>query len=154
MKRVLLIFAVLFVVLAVFIFVQSLLKNGSLFAKTASMTVNDEKITLEVADTPEKRQKGLSGRKSLPENRGMLFVFDNADFHSFWMKEMQIPLDMIFLSGTRVVTVHENVPPPTEGDENLLLYSPDEPTDKVIELNAGQAAKLQIQKGTELDLKL
>lgn len=153
MKRILLIFAVLFVILAAIIFFQTVFRgNNTLLAKNAQLSVDRTKISLEIADEPAERQKGLSNRKSIPENQGMLFIFDGPDYHEFWMKDMQFPIDIIFLNGTKVVTVYGNVPPMAQGDE--VFYGPDEPADRVIELNAGQAEKYKIEKGTTLNLKL
>ena len=52
------------------------------------------KIKVELAITPEARAQGLSGRPSLSENEGVLFVFDKPDKYSFWMKNMNFPLDI------------------------------------------------------------
>ena len=54
-------------------------------------------VFVELADTPEERAKGLMHREVLEENRGMLFIFEREDKHSFWMKNTLIPLDMVFI---------------------------------------------------------
>lgn len=154
LKKILLGLAVIFVVIAAIIFIQTLLSKSSLFGKTATLKVNGQTFHLEIADTPEKRQLGLSNRKSLPSDRGMLFLFDQPEYVSFWMKDMHFPLDMIFLNNTRVVTVDENVPPPATSDEELPIYQPEEPVNRVIELPAGSAKKYGIKKGDTLSIQI
>jgi uncharacterized protein len=154
-KKILLASVVIFIIVIAVIFVQALLRNNfSLFARSETLKVADKTYNLEIADTPEEHQKGLSGRKSLPENRGMLFTFDKPDYHSFWMKDMEFPIDIIFVNGEKVVTVYGNVPPPASPSEELLLYQSDAPANRVIELNAGEAKKDNIKKGDTLDLSL
>jgi uncharacterized membrane protein (UPF0127 family) len=70
---------------------------------------------IELARTPEEQQKGLSNRASLPEDHGMLFLFDKPAPYGFWMKEMRFPLDIIFIKNKTVVTVDENLPAPVSG---------------------------------------
>src|SRR4051812_42406436 len=54
-------------------------------------------VAADIADTETLREKGLSGRQSLSDTQGMLFIFQEEGIHSFWMKDMLIPLDMIWL---------------------------------------------------------
>lgn len=61
-------------------------------------------VKVELADTPEKRERGLMFRKELPDGHGMLFLFDEEGEHSFWMKDTLIPLDLIFVDGAGRVT--------------------------------------------------
>ena len=61
------------------------------------ITIGDKKYKVEIADTPEKQEKGLMGRKSLPENQGMLFIYDEPQDLSYWMKDTLISLDIIFI---------------------------------------------------------
>src|SRR5690349_12394377 len=64
---------------------------------TPRITIDNATFSVVVAKTPEEREKGLSGRDSLAQNSGMLFVFDHPDTYTFWMKGMKFPLDMIFI---------------------------------------------------------
>ena len=137
------------------IFVQALFRsNLPIFARNATLTTENQTYQLEIADTPEERQQGLSGRRELADDRGMIFMFDEADHHSFWMKGMEIPIDIIFLRDNTVVTIYENVPPPENPSDELILYPPDEPSNRVIELPAGQAAASNIAVGNTLQLTL
>lgn len=76
--------------------------------------IHDQPITVEIADTDASRVQGLSGRPSLLPGTGMLFVFENDGFFSFWMKDMRFPIDMVWLSSVgSVVYIQENISPNT-----------------------------------------
>lgn len=109
-------------------------------------------VTLEVADSSEERAQGLMFRESLPENHGMVFVYENAEPRSFWMKNTLIPLDMIFVAenGT-VVDVEHAVPQPNASDEELETYRSDAPAKYVIELERGFANRTGIEPGAEVE---
>jgi uncharacterized protein len=155
MRKYLFIFGGVLVLLVTVFFLQSFIRsNLDFLAKNATLKANDETIRLEVADTPEKREIGLSNKSSLADNRGMLFVFDTPGSYNFWMKDMDFPIDIIFLSGNRVTTIHENVPAPENDSQNLTLYAPKEESDRVIELPAGRARELGITEGQELTIEL
>ena len=85
---------------------------------------------------------------------GMLFLFDTPSFPSFWMKEMKFPIDIIFINNDRVTTVHKNVQPPESPTSPLTVYKPTEPSDKVLELNAGQATAFDIKPGDTVQIEL
>lgn len=71
-------------------------------------------LKVEVQDTDSLREKGLSGRESLGENEGMLFVFDEPGRYGFWMKDMNFPIDIIWIDSERtVVEVTKEVAPDT-----------------------------------------
>ncbi len=69
-----------------------------IFTSSSFVLINDKKIFVELAKTPEQKQKGLMYRNFLPINHGMLFIWDKDDNRSFWMKNTLIPLDIIFIS--------------------------------------------------------
>lgn len=90
------------------------------------ITIGDKKYKVEIADTPEKQEKGLMGRKSLPENQGMLFIYDEPQDLSYWMKDTLISLDIIFIDDDmEVVSVKQGQPmseePITENDVQYVL---------------------------------
>ena len=64
---------------------------------TISLRIGGREATVEVAATPETRTIGLMNRDSMPENHGMLFVFETPQYHRFWMKDTRIPLDIAFI---------------------------------------------------------
>jgi uncharacterized membrane protein (UPF0127 family) len=113
-----------------------------LVAETAS---GEKSFTIEVADDPAERSTGLMFRKDMADDHGMLFVFEQTQPVSFWMKNTPLPLDLIFIGqdGT-VLDVRQGEP----FSESAI--SPDEPARFVLELKAGTAKKAGIVDGTEL----
>jgi uncharacterized membrane protein (UPF0127 family) len=111
-------------------------------------------FTLELAMNHETRKTGLMQRPSLPADRGMLFVFHEAAERRFWMYRCLIPLDIIFLDGDRkIVSIHTlPAPPPGTPAADSPQCISAAPAQYVLELNAGQAAQLQLQPGQALDL--
>lgn len=104
---------------------------------------------LEKADTNESRIRGLSGRESLADNAGMLFVFESEGEQCMWMKDTLIPLDMIWLdSSKRVIKIEENVTP----DTFPTAFCPDTPARYVIELFQGDVQKNRVQIGDTISL--
>src|SRR3990167_3839192 len=71
--------------------------------------INNHKIYIEIADTSEKRAQGLSNRDSLPEDHGMLFIFDTYQKSAFWMKDMRFPIDIIWIRDDIIVDITKNV---------------------------------------------
>lgn len=98
-------------------------------------TIGSKSIQVEVVNTPEEQIKGLSGRKSLDEDFGMLFDFGDYQARTFWMKDMNFPIDIIWISGGKIVGVDKNVPPEDEVPQKKY-YSPG-PVNQVLEMNAG-----------------
>ena len=116
--------------------------------------VGDLDFPVELALKPVDRIKGLSGRDSLTSQTGMLFVFEKAERLRFWMREMEISLDMVWISsGCRVVDVSENVPfpDPETSLSDLPRYSPDSPAKYVLEINGGEAAALGLGVGDTVE---
>lgn len=118
--------------------------------KTASVFIGTGKWQVEIADDARLRAKGLSGRKKLNDNKGMLFVFPEPGYYKFWMKEMNFPLDIIWIKGNKVVSVSANAPPLSlkQMSKGKVFYNPPEPVDKVLEINAGEAEKYNIGVGS------
>ena len=71
-------------------------KSGIL--QTQEIKINQWKLTVEIADTPETQEKGLMGRESMAEDQGMLFVYDRDSRKSFWMKNTLIPLSIAYIA--------------------------------------------------------
>lgn len=119
-----------------------------------SQTNQKAEIQIEIADTKEKRSKGLSYRDSLPPDYGMLFVLENLSKPTFWMKGMKIPLDFIWIRDDSIVDLLENVPPPEEGqkDDTLPHYSPVSQVNRVLEVNAGYIAAHGIKIGDRIKI--
>lgn len=109
-------------------------------------------IRVDIADTKEKRSLGLGGRASLPGDYGMLFILEQKNKPTFWMKGMLIPLDFMWIDGDKIADIIQNVQPPVPGqtDETLQFYSSLVPVDKVLEVNAGFVAHFGIQVGDKI----
>ena len=98
---------------------------------------------VELADTPEKAKQGLMDRKSMPKDQGMLFIFPYPRITKMWMKNTYIPLDMIFFNAhNQVICLRENTRPL---DESIITCP--YPAAKVLELNAGEIQRQNIQLG-------
>lgn len=115
-----------------------------------SILLKGEKIYVELADTDYLRTRGLSYRASLCENCGMLFVFDTYKHYSFWMNEMNFPLDIIYLKDGVVTEIFESVPIKTN-DKTTRIY-PESEANGVLELNAGWSKTHNLQIGDNLDI--
>lgn len=117
--------------------------------------VGNSVVEIEIADTLDKRTKGLSGRNSLDQKSGMLFIFDSKNILPvFWMKGMLFPLDFIWVVGGKIVKIDKNVPNPAPGvaDADLQTYASDVPVDYVLEVNGGFVDKNSIKVGDLVDL--
>ncbi len=100
-------------------------------------------FSVEVMRTEPELEKGLMFRKSMPADRGMLFDFQREQSVMMWMKNTLIPLDMIFMAKTgKVVGIIPNAKPMSEQILSVLT-----PTDAVLELNGGAAAKIGLKVG-------
>lgn len=119
------------------------------FISPKTAAINGSEIKLLIADDEKSRMVGLSNRRSLKEDTGMLFVFEEKDTYGFWMKNMNFPLDIIYLDGNKVVDIKKNVQPADENNPNPEVYTPKAPADKVLEVVAGVSDSLQIIEGSE-----
>lgn len=100
------------------------------------LRVGNALIRAEIADTPEKKARGLSGRAALGENEGMLFVFEKPGIYSFWMKDMNFPIDIIWLDEYfRVVDISADAEPSSFPN----LFTPSAPAQYALEVPGGFA---------------
>ena len=128
-------------------------RGGSVSDETASVTIAEQTLSVQVADTPELREQGLSGRESLGENEGMLFKFPVAGKYGFWMKDMKFPLDLIWIKDGKVAEVTLNAKPePGVQDSALYRYVSQQEIDSVLEVNAGWAVQNKIRVGDSVDV--
>jgi uncharacterized membrane protein (UPF0127 family) len=106
-------------------------------------------LMLYIADNDKTREQGLSEIKKLKDNEGMIFIFNKPDYYAFWMKDMNFPLDFIYLNNNKVVDIKENISPQTYPQ----AFEPVNPSDKIIEVNVGTVQKLSIKKGDIIQLR-
>ena len=128
-------------------------KAGQMLPITAHANIRGTVINLEVAATSQQQSKGLMFRPELPANRGMLFPFSQARIARFWMKDVPVALDMVFLRNGKVIAISGSVPPCKTRPEECPLYGPDTFVDSVIELRAGRARELNLTVGDEVKIK-
>ena len=128
----------------------SLLLGGCATAGPPWVELGGHRYTVEVADDDAERARGLMFRDELPANRGMLFIHEREEPQAYWMKNTHIPLDILFFDDARrLVTQQRDVPPCSLGDA-CPPYPSDEPARYVLELNAGEAARLKLEDDVEL----
>ena len=110
-------------------------------------------LQAEVMVSDEDRAMGLMFRPSLPPDRGMIFLFETADFHGIWMKNCKFPIDILWLDeAKRIVHVAESVPPCKS--DPCPVYTPMRRASWVIELNAGQARRERAVLGATIGFAL
>ena len=153
-QRMLVFFGVLFIIFSVFIIneFRSTAMNDPLQDKNF-VVINEKIIFVEVAITPEDRQRGLMERDLLEKDNGMLFVFSEEDAYSFWMKNMKISLDIIWINADgNVVYFVEDAPPCVQSP--CQTYSPNADALYVLEVNPGVIDVLGIEENTEVIISL
>lgn len=109
--------------------------------------VGDCVIKIEIADTPQLREKGLSGRKTLKAGHGMLFVYELPNRANFWMKDTSIPLSIAFISTEGIILQIEQMTP-----FDLNLTSSRYPAKFALEVNQGFFQENGITVGDIVDL--
>jgi hypothetical protein len=122
------------------------------FKKEGELTFVDStgntiiKIDIEIADNDYERQLGLMNRQSMEEMQGMLFIFPQETYQSFWMLNTLFSLDMIFINSKKeIVTIHKNTTPLSEQS-----YPSSEPAIYVLEVNAGFCERHNVQLGDKI----
>ncbi|MFA5355608.1 MAG: DUF192 domain-containing protein [Candidatus Paceibacterota bacterium] len=135
---------------AIIILILIALAGAAYYYKQApKVCFNNNCFSVEIALSPEEITTGLMNRKSLEENRGMLFIFKQEGQHSFWMKNTLIPLDIIWMDkDKKVVHIAENVQPCKEECNSI---SPEVSAKYVLEINGGLCSELNITAGAEAD---
>lgn len=128
--------------------------------RIAEVRVKDEFFRVEVAATDIARAKGLSGRKKLAVDEGMLFVFDGEAERPMWMKNTLIPLDVIWLDAEgRVLFIVENAKPwptgnPPNGNAEVTVMEPPVKAKYVLEITGGRIAEMKLQIGDTVEIFL
>ena len=125
-------------------------ENG---AGAARLEVGNDVVQVEVADDDAERARGLGGRDRLDRDAGMYFVLTD-DSPRIWMKGMRFPLDLVWINDGRVVDVTSRVPdrPPGTPEAELPIYSPSQPANRVLEVNAGWAERHGVRTGDPVRL--
>lgn len=112
--------------------------------------LSGQRYQVEIASNDAQRARGLMFRDELPPGRGMLFIHDREEPQAYWMKNTRIPLDILYFdNGRRLVSQQRDVPPCSAGDR-CPPYPSTAPARYVLEVNAGEAARLGLENGAEL----
>ena len=109
-----------------------------------------QRYAIEIADDDAERARGLMYRDAMDAGRGMLFIHDAEEPQAYWMKNTKIALDILYFdSHLKLVSQQRDVPPCSAGDR-CPPYPSHRPARYVLELNAGQAARLKLENGAAL----
>ena len=112
-----------------------------------TLRIGEVPLRVEVRNTSEGRASGLMYRKKLPENRGMLFIFDEPGFYPFWMKNTYIPLSIAFISVDEKIIQLDNLFPL----DTLNLHFPRRPIKYVVEVNRGWFLRHKVKIGDKVE---
>lgn len=121
-------------------------KQGEVYFQDSTKKLVKE-IDAEIAETEETRHLGLMFRENMQENQGMLFIFPNEEYQSFYMKNTIIPLDIIFINSKKqIVKIHKMTEPYSEKS-----LPSGKPSIYVVEVNGGFTSKYNIKEGDYID---
>ena len=111
--------------------------------------INGASIDVELVDTPQTREKGLSNRKTLENSKGMLFIFDNASQYGFWMKDMNFAIDIVWIDeNLHIIDIDKEVSPETFPK----IFYPEKEVKYVLEIPAGASDKYHFEIGAVIQL--
>ncbi|MFT7538901.1 MAG: uncharacterized membrane protein (UPF0127 family), partial [Lysobacterales bacterium] len=130
----------------ILIFLLSVLGLVSTACANDKVCLKDKCFNVKVAITAEEHKIGLQQVKVLPEDQGMLFVFEREDHHRFWMKDTFIPLDIIWLNSDKKIVHISHKVEPCKKDPCVIYVSP-KMAQYVLELNAGSAESFKFGEG-------
>ncbi|MGM0439178.1 MAG: DUF192 domain-containing protein [Patescibacteria group bacterium] len=115
------------------------------------ISLNGGQLKAQIAATDYQRKKGLSSRKEIAEKEGMIFTFEEEDFHSIWMKDMNFSIDIIWINSEKeIVDIKRNASP----DSYPETFRPNKPAKYVLEVKAGFVEKNNLKIGDTLDFDL
>lgn len=143
----------LFVIVALILIIAAFVIVARPAAAPLNVTavINAREIKAEVAQTPAAIYRGLSGRRELCSNCGMLFMFPDKKERRFVMRDMRFPLDIIFIADSEIIKIAANSP--SADNEILEIYQSDGPADQVLEINAGVAEGYGFKIGDQVLVK-
>ena len=119
-------------------------------ARQPWVELGNQRYAIEIADDDAERARGLMFRDALPSGHGMLFIHDAEEPQAYWKKNTKIPLDILYFDDERKLVAQQRDVPPCSLGDGCPSYPSDAPARYVLELNAGEAARLQLKDGAEL----
>ncbi len=142
----------LFVILIIFLVLIFVVRSESA-SVAKKISIGDRVFKVEVANELVTLTQGLSGKGSLAVDEGMLFIFSDKKIRNFWMKDMNFPIDLIWLDDNIVVGWQENMAIPEVGTK-LKKYPSPQPVNRVLEIPANSISTMDIQKGMIINLDI
>ena len=113
------------------------------------IAIGDQKLLVEIADTQESQARGLMGRSELPENTGMLFVFNKPQTLTFWMKDTKIPLSIAYFDESKKLIDIYDMPVLPKKKDSPPLFQSTKPALYALEVPQNWFKKTGIGKGAE-----
>jgi len=149
------IFAIIFLAVIIIIVIIltsffSIYSNHEPLAK-GKVIINNQTISVEIAKTPEQQEAGLKGREKIKDGQGMLFVFNDKHYRTFWMDGMKIPIDIIWLDDDKIIDITKNAPIPADIN-NVPIYTSASEVNYVLEVSAGYTDKNNIKIGDTVEI--
>lgn len=126
------------------------LLSGCASAGGSWVELDGQRYRVEIAQDDATRARGLMFRDSMPADHGMLFIHDYEEPQAYWMKNTKIALDILYFDNARKLVAQQRDVPPCSAGNACPSYPSRQPARYVLELNAGQAAKLDLKDGQEL----
>ena len=127
-------------------------KGDPLEPLTVTTASGEHRFMVEIADDDAERARGLMFRDELAAGTGMLFLHEREEPQAYWMKNTRIPLDILYFDNARKLVAQQRDVPPCSAGDACPPYPSNAPARYVLELNAGEAAKLKLENGAELTL--
>ncbi len=112
--------------------------------------LNGQRFQVEIADDDGERARGLMFRDAMDADHGMLFIHEREMPLAYWMKNTKLSLDILYFDNERKLVSQQRDVPPCSSGNRCPPYPSDSPARYVLELNAGQAARMGLKDGTEI----
>jgi uncharacterized membrane protein (UPF0127 family) len=115
----------------------------------SQIIVGGKTFIIDAVQSKYSMEKGLSGKDSLSDNEGMLFIFKKPDIYGIWMKDMKFPIDIIWIdSNMQIVSIEKSVSP----DTYPQIFKPTTAALYVLEISAGQSNFLNLKIGDKVSI--
>ncbi|MFZ3015529.1 MAG: DUF192 domain-containing protein [Minisyncoccia bacterium] len=133
------------IIISCFLFIKNIFFNKNFEGNNINyVKIAEQILKVDLALTPKSQEQGLSGRDSLKEDEGMLFVFEKKGKYSFWMKDMNFPIDIIWIGkDLRVIYIKKNAQPESFPE----TFGADQDANFVLEVISGFSEKNNLKEG-------
>lgn len=140
---------ILFVLISLYIYLNFDYKSSG--RKEARIKIGNATVNVKIADNPYTRERGLSGTQNLNENEGMLFIFDTPNKYEFWMKEMNYPLDILWIDENKNIIYIKNNATPESYPE---IFRPNNSALWILEVNSDFIEKNNVSLGEKVEINI